>query len=118
MQQLLQTINAPEKTLDKLKAIGLNTIWDLVLHVPLRYEDLTKVYSMREANVGMQVQIEGEIISCDVLQTKTRQLHVKVSDSNQIIILVFFHFYPSYKTQYQIGKKIRAFGEIKLDYRG
>lgn len=118
MQQLLQTIDAPAKTLEKLKSIGLNTIWDLFLHVPLRYEDLTKVYSIHEANVGMQVQIEGEIVSCDITQSKTRQLHVKVADSNQIITLVFFHFYPSYKTQYQIGKTIRAFGEIKLDYRG
>ncbi|MCC2624206.1 MAG: ATP-dependent helicase RecG [Burkholderiales bacterium] len=118
MQQLLQSINAPEKTLDKLKSIGLNTIWDLVLHVPLRYEDLTKVYAIQDAAVGMQVQVEGEVASADLIQGKTRQLQVKISDSNQIITLVFFHFYPTYKTQFQIGKKIRAFGEIKRDFRG
>lgn len=118
MQQLLQTIEAPDKTLEKLKSIGLNTIWDLFLHVPLRYEDLTQIYSIADANVGMQVQIEGTIESADITQGKTRQLHVLVSDFNQTIILIFFHFYPSYKTQYQIGKRIRAFGEIKLDYRG
>jgi ATP-dependent DNA helicase RecG len=118
MQQLLQIIDAPDKVREKLKAIGLNTIWDLFLHVPLRYEDLTKVYSICEASAGMQVQIEGEIVACDIRQTKTRQLQVKVSDGSQIITLIFFHFYPNYKTQYQIGKTIRAFGEIKLDYSG
>ncbi|MCC2645154.1 MAG: ATP-dependent helicase RecG [Burkholderiales bacterium] len=118
MQQLLQPINAPDKTLNKLKILGLNTLWDLLLHVPLRYEDLTKVYKVCEASAGMQVQVEGEVVSCDIMQTRTPQLHVKISDSNGIIILVFFHFYPSYKTQYQIGKRIRAFGEIKLDFHG
>lgn len=118
MQQLLQAIEAPEKVLEKLKLIGLNTIWDLILHVPLRYEDLTKIYSINEADVGMQVQIEGEIVSCEVRQTKASQLQVKITDGLQIITLIFFHFYPNYKNQYKIGKKIRAFGEIRLDYTG
>ncbi len=118
MQQLLQTIDAPEKILDKLKSIGLNTIWDLVLHVPLRYEDLTKIYAINDATVGMQVQVEGEVVSANLIPSKTKQLQVKIADTNQIITLVFFHFYPNYKTQYQIGKRIRAFGEIKRDFRG
>ena len=92
----------------KLSAIGINTYWDLLLHIPIRYEDLTKVYNITDVKVGSVAQIEGEILSAAVINKRTKQLQVQITDGNEIITLIFFHFYPNYASQYQIKKKIRA----------
>ncbi len=100
----------------KLSAIGINTYWDLLLHIPIRYEDLTKVYNITDVKVGAVAQIEGEIVCATVVNKRTKQLQVQITDGNEIITLIFFHFYPNYVSQYQVGKKIRAFGEVKAGF--
>ena len=103
---------------EKLTGININSYWDLLLHIPIRYEDLTKVYSISEVKVGSVVQIEGEILSAAVINKRTKQLQVQITDGNEIITLLFFHFYPNYASQYTVGKKIRAFGEVKSGFGG
>jgi len=115
---LLKPINVNKSILEKLHTLNLHTYWDLLLHIPIRYEDLTSIYLMANASVGTQVLVEGEILSTEVLHKRTKQLQVKITDHTQIITLIFFHFYPNYASQYPVGKKIRAYGEIKLDYYG
>ena len=100
----------------KLSTIGINTYWDLLLHIPIRYEDLTKVYNITDVKIGSVAQIEGEILSAAVINKRTKQLQVQITDGNEIITLIFFHFYPNYASQYQVGKKIRAFGEVKAGF--
>lgn len=119
LNKLLDTIpNITAAIKGKLADINLYSYWDLLLHIPLRYEDLTKVYPIATAEIGSQVLIEGEIVSCEVMHKRTKQLQVKISDGTQFITLLFFHFFPNYATQYKIGKKIRAYGEIKGDFFG
>lgn len=110
----------PDSARNSAKLAKLNLIrwWDLALHIPLRYEDLTKVYPIREVVVGSQVMIEGKIIGHEIVSRRTKQLIVRIDDGTAIISLLFFHFYPSYATQYAIGKQIRAHGEIKADFHG
>ena len=116
MQEIFQKIKTTPAITNKLAKINIHRYWDLLLNIPLRYEDLTKVYKIAEASVGDRVLIEGTIISCEILNRTTKQLQVKITDGNQSLILLFFHFYPSQVQNYTIGKQIRAFGEIKLDY--
>lgn len=118
MIQILSPIITDKKVLDKLALLNIKTYWDLLLSTPIRYEDLTKTYPIQTVTPGMQVQVEGEILSAEVTNSRRKQLHVKIMDQNYILTLVFFNFYPNYTTQYKIGKRIRAFGEIKLDYSG
>lgn len=110
----------PHSTRNSSKLARLNLIrwWDLALHIPLRYEDLTKVYPIRDAAIGTQVMIEGKIIGHEIIYRRSKQLLVRLDDGTAIISLLFFHFYPSYATQYAIGKQIRAHGEIKADFHG
>ncbi len=119
MQQLLQTIkNITPALKDKLSGLGINTYWDLLLHIPIRYEDLTKVYKITEVQIGSDVLIEGEILSANVINKRTKQLQVQISDGSEIITLIFFHFYPNYAVQYKVGKRIRAYGEVKAGFGG
>ena len=98
---------------EKLTALNLHSYWDVLLHIPLRYENLTEVSSIEASNIGSKSLVEGEIISCEVIQKKTRQLRVVLSDKTAYITLIFLHFYPNYLTQYQVGRRIQAYGEIK-----
>lgn len=116
--QILEPIHNAEKHLVKLAKLNIHNYWDLALHIPLRYEDLTKVYPIAETQVGQQVMIQGKIIGHEIVNKRSKQLIVRVDDGSSIISLLFFHFYPSYATQYAIGKQIRAHGEIKVDFYG
>lgn len=119
MQQLLQPISNISKPIEeKLNSLGIYTNWDLLLHIPIRYEDLTKVYKIASTRIGTDVLVEGEILSATVIHKRTRQLQVKISDDSEIITLIFFHFYANYATQYRVGKRIRAYGEVKADFLG
>ena len=116
--QILEPIHNAEKHLAKLAKLNIHNYWDLALHIPLRYEDLTKIYPIAETQVGQQVMIQGKIIGHEIVNKRSKQLIVRVDDGSSIISLLFFHFYPSYTTQYAIGKQIRAHGEIKADFYG
>lgn len=116
--QILNPIDASPKTTGKLAKLNIYCYWDLALHIPLRYEDLTRVYPIAEAQIGQQVMVEGKIIGCEIVHKRTRQLLVRIDDGTSILILIFFHFFPNYASQYAMGKLIRAHGEIKADFYG
>lgn len=118
MSELLNKIINAEKHQSKLNKLNIHNYWDLACHIPLRYEDLTKTYQIREAIVGQSMMIEGEIIGHEIQHKRTKQLLVRIDDGSAIITLLFFHFFPNYATQYKIGKIIRAYGEIKADMFG
>lgn len=103
---------------EKLSALKIYSYWDVLLHIPIRYENLTETSTIEASNVGSKSLVEGEIIACDVLQKKTRQLRVVISDKTAYITLIFLHFYPNYTSQYQIGRRIQAYGEIKVGIHG
>lgn len=118
LMQILEPIHNIEKHKTKFAKLNIYTYWDLALHIPLRYEDLTKVYPIAEAQIGTQVMVQGKIIGHEIVHKRNKQLLVRIDDGSAIITLLFFHFYPSYVTQYAIGKTIQAHGEIKADFYG
>ncbi|MDD3265834.1 MAG: ATP-dependent DNA helicase RecG [Burkholderiales bacterium] len=114
----LSLIQNVEKYQSKLDKLDIHNYWDLACHIPLRYEDLTKTYKIRDAVIGQTAMIEGTIIGHEIQQKRSKQLLVRLDDGSSIITLLFFHFFPNYATQYKVGKIIRAFGEIKGDRFG
>ncbi len=116
---LENNITTSDKIKHKLHELNLHINWDLLLHIPIRYEDLTKLYKISEINCGVSGVIEGAIQSVNIIQRKTKQqLEVKITDGEDCITLLFFNFYSNYTTQFKIGKLIQAFGEVKLNYIG
>lgn len=114
----LSPIKNVEKYQTKLNKLNIHNYWDLACHIPLRYEDLTKTYKIRDAVIGQTAMVEGAIIGHEIQQKRSKQLLVRIDDGSSIITLLFFHFFPNYATQYKIGKIIRAYGEIKGDRFG
>ena len=103
-------LSGPQKALLKL---GLRRDIDLALHLPLRYEDETRLTRLAEARDGEQVQIEATVTACDVMLRPRRQLLVTVDDGSDTCTLRFFSFYPSQQQALAVGKRIRARGELR-----
>ena len=103
------------KALDKL---GLQRDIDLALHLPLRYEDETRITKLDEAREGDTIQIEATVTECEVSYRPRRQLVVTVNDGTDLCVLRFFSFYPSQQKALEVGKRIRARGELKGGFAG
>jgi ATP-dependent DNA helicase RecG len=105
-------------TLARLAKLGIAAKFDLVLHLPLRYDDETRLYTLSEAPSGEPVVVEGNVIKCDVQYRPRRQLLCHIEDGSGVLTLRFFNFYPSQSKQLAPGARVRAFGEIRRGFAG
>jgi ATP-dependent DNA helicase RecG len=108
-------MSAPQKALVKL---GLKRDIDLALHLPLRYEDETRISRLHDARDGEVVQFEAVVTSCEITFRPRRQLLVTVDDGSDTCVLRFFSFYPSMQKALAVGTRIRGRGEIKGGFMG
>lgn len=106
------------KVAEKLEKIGLVSIQDLLFHLPLRYEDRTRVYPMARVHSGLFAAVQGKVMSCDMQFGKRKMLLVKISDGNGTITLRFFNFNAGMKNSFSEGKLVHAYGEIKRGSSG
>ena len=106
---------AVRKQLDKL---GLHSVFDLVLHLPLRYEDETRITALRDARAGETVQIEAVVEASEVVFRPRRLLLCRARSGGEALTLRFFHFYPSQLKQLAPGVRLRAVGEVRPGFFG
>jgi len=102
----------------KLEKIGLLSVQDLLFHLPLRYEDRTRITAVRDCLPGTHTNIIGEITNSQITHGKRRMLVVDVNDGTGNVQLCFFSFSASQKNSLSIGRAIRCYGEIKRGPRG
>ena len=108
-------LSAPQKALRKL---GLVRDIDLALHLPLRYEDETRIVQLSDARDGETVQIEATVTACEVTFKPRRQLLVTVDDGSDSCTLRFFTFYPSHQKALAVGNRVRVRGEVRGGFMG
>ena len=106
------------KVAEKLAKIGLHSIQDLLFHLPLRYEDRTRIYPIAKLHAGLFVAIQGRVMSCDTHFGRKKMLTVKVSDGNGTLTLRFFNFNAGMKNSFTEGRPLYAYGEIKRGNMG
>lgn len=114
-----QQLKITDTLAKKLEKLHLHTAWDLVLHLPLRYEDETHITPIADAPFGAPCQVEGTVVLQEVQFKPRRQLVVRIRDTQgSLLNLRFLHFYPSQQKQLAEGKTVRALGEIKQGFFG
>lgn len=99
-----------QKALEKL---GLRRDIDLALHLPLRYEDETRIVRLADARDGDLVQIEGQVTHSEIAFRPRRQLRVTVDDGSDTCVLRFINFYPAHQKTLSTGAHVRVRGEIR-----
>lgn len=109
---------APSAAQKALQKLGLTRDIDLALHLPLRYEDETRITPLANARDGDTVQIEATVTACEVQMRPRRQLRVEVDDGTGTCELRFFSFYPSHQKTMAVGARLRIRGEVKGGFWG
>jgi ATP-dependent DNA helicase RecG len=98
--------------------LGLVRDIDLALHLPLRYEDETRIVPLREARDGEVVQVEGTVTRQDIQYRPRRQLLVTLDDGSDTCTLRFFSFYPAHQKTLAVGARVRVRGELRGGFLG
>ena len=97
----------------RLERLGVHRLDDLVLHLPLRYEDETALELIAQASQGASVQVEGTVVDTRVEYRPRRQLLCRIEDTSGTLTMRFFNFYPSQQKSLAEGTRIRVMGEIR-----
>jgi len=103
---------------DKLSRLGIAREQDLVLHLPLRYEDHTHVCRLQDLKPGRAWQVEAAIANTEIHYRPRRQLICLLEEGQAQLVLRFFHFYPSQQKALATGKRVRAFGDVREGHFG
>jgi ATP-dependent DNA helicase RecG len=99
--------------------MGLVRSIDLALHLPLRYEDETRLVTIGQAHPGAKVQVEAVVTQSRIEQRGRRQLVVQVRDeAGDPLTLRFLHFYPSHVSALATGQRVRVRGEVRGGFLG
>ena len=116
----LSTIKGVTKPmLARLHKLGLHALEDLLLHLPLRYVDETRLTPIRALRVGEQAQVQGEVIHAETQYRPRKALICQLQDDEGgLLHLRFLHFYPSQVAALKPGARIRAFGEARPGFFG
>jgi ATP-dependent DNA helicase RecG len=102
-----------------LRRVGLVTLQDLWFHLPLRYEDRTRITPIRDLRNGEAAQVQGRIEAIEKSFRYRPQLRIAISDeSRQTLTLRFFHFNNAQVNQLAVGGLLRCFGEPRFSKSG
>ncbi len=107
-----------EKLTEQLNEIGIHSITDLLLHLPFRYEDRTRLAVIGEVQPGQRVLVNGKIEYSGVVFGRRRSLIVVLNDGTGLLYLRFFHFRQQQQHAYKAGGCLRCFGEVRAGYKG
>lgn len=103
---------------ESLAQLGLQTVSDLLFHLPYRYEDRTRIYPLGSLYPGLQALIEGTVEHASIVAGRRPMLVIVLSDGSGLITLRFFHFRHAQRQQLAKGTRLRCFGEVRGGYRG
>ncbi|MGY4491682.1 ATP-dependent DNA helicase RecG [Pseudomonas sp. TE3610] len=102
-----------EAMAEKLTKVGLENLQDVLFHLPLRYQDRTRVVPIGALRPGQDAVIEGVVSGADVAMGKRRSLLVRLGDGTGSLSLRFYHFSNAQKEALKRGTHLRCYGEAR-----
>ncbi|WP_415906837.1 ATP-dependent DNA helicase RecG [Neptuniibacter sp. QD72_48] len=102
----------------KLNNLGIQNLQDLLFHLPLRYQDRTRIVPMGALRPGDECVVEGEVKLADISKGRRRSLLCRIQDGTGSLTLRFFHFTAAQKNNLKPGTRIRCFGEARTGANG
>ena len=112
----IQAISKP--LLANLQKLGLRTTQQLLLHLPLRYQDETKITKIRDLRMGEACLVQGEIIHAEVSYRPRKALVARLDDGSGQLTIRLLNFYPSQIATLKVGAHLRLFGEVRHGFFG
>jgi ATP-dependent DNA helicase RecG len=106
------------KLAEKLAALDIHNVQDILFHLPLRYQDRTRITPIAALQPSVDAVIEGEIKAADIVFGRRRSLVCRLQDGTGTITLRFFHFSAAQKQSLSAGKQLRCYGEARRGASG
>ena len=101
-----------------LSRLGIGSIGDLLLHLPMRYEDRTRYVPLREVEIGQSCLVAGELVRCNLAYGRRRSLTATISDGAGFLTMRLFHFSRGQLEALRPGVWLRCFGEVRAGPAG
>lgn len=98
---------------EKLARLGLKNVQDVLFHLPLRYQDRTRITPIGALQPGMDAVIEGTVLGADVVMGRRRSLLCRIQDGSGTLTLRFYYFSGALKASLQRGARLRCYGEVR-----
>ncbi len=102
----------------KLAGAGIEQVQDLLFHLPLRYQDRTRITPIGALQEGSDAVVEGELRVADIAFGKRRSLVCRIQDGTGTLTLRFFHFSAAQKRNLEPGCRLRCYGEVRRGSSG
>lgn len=103
---------------EKLAKIGIHNIQDLLFHLPLRYQDRTRITPIGALQLGGDAVIQGTVAAAEIVMGRRRSFLCRINDGTGSISLRFFHFTAAQKNNLKPGAEVRCFGEPRRGASG
>ncbi|MCB1925245.1 MAG: ATP-dependent DNA helicase RecG [Gammaproteobacteria bacterium] len=101
------------KNAERLQRLGIHSVQDLLFHLPVRYQDRTRIVPIGSLRPGDQAVIQGQVELADIRYGRRRSLLVRLADGTGSITLRFFHFSGAQQSNMARGSWLRCFGEVR-----
>ncbi|HLD67085.1 MAG TPA: ATP-dependent DNA helicase RecG [Pseudomonas sp.] len=98
---------------EKLARVGLESLQDVLFHLPLRYQDRTRIVPIGALRPGQDAVVEGVVAGADVVMGRRRSLLVRLQDGSGTLSLRFYHFSQAQKDGLKRGTQLRCYGEVR-----
>ena len=103
---------------ERLARLEIRTVGDLLFHLPMRYEDRTRVLPIRRVAIGQSALIEGEIVAQAIVGRARPALVCDLADDSGRMAMRFFHFSPPQRRKLGVGTRVSVYGELRLGPQG
>ncbi|MFN3580102.1 MAG: ATP-dependent DNA helicase RecG [Pseudomonas sp.] len=98
---------------EKLAKLGLSSVQDVLFHLPLRYQDRTRITPIGALRPGVDAVIEGVVQGAEVVMGRRRSLLCRIQDGSGTLTLRFYYFSAALKANLQRGSQWRCYGEVR-----
>ena len=105
-------------TAGKFERLGIETLGDLILHLPYRYQDRTRSVPFDELEPGKECMVTGQVTASNVNYGRRRSLLTRLNDGRGTLTIRLFHFARSQQKSMQPGMWMRCFGEVRIGPNG
>ncbi|MFW6092346.1 MAG: ATP-dependent DNA helicase RecG [Pseudomonadota bacterium] len=99
---------------EKLERLGLFRLGDLLAHLPIRYQDRSRLVPLNALRAEQECLVEGEVLAARVQHGRRRTWLITLGDGSGVLGLRFFHFSERQRKGVRPGMRLRAFGTIRV----
>ncbi|MFN3236142.1 MAG: ATP-dependent DNA helicase RecG [Pseudomonadales bacterium] len=103
---------------EKLTKLGIETLKDVLFHLPLRYEDRTRITPIGALSPGTSALVEGQVVACDVAFGRRRSLLAKIQDNTGTLTIRFYHFSKAQQANLKAMTTLRCYGDVRRGAAG